>query len=121
MENTTPQPASKSKYPNGVYVKLPHEKAREFIVCKISINKNKFGEWIAQNINKDEIYLNFNIFKNSKSKEGISIVLDDWKPDPTKSKNYRENKSLDIVDEVNPAGLDTNSDYGNPNASDIPF
>ena len=74
----------KAIYPKGIYFNEPSPKAPTFIKGNISIDVNKFIEFISENRNllNDKGYLRLNILeKKVEDQYGkYNIQVDTWKP-----------------------------------------
>jgi hypothetical protein len=53
----------KINYVGGMFLNEPSENAKNFVVCKVSILKEKFTEWYKQELerHKDKKYIKFDI------------------------------------------------------------
>lgn len=67
------------EFPDGLFVKAPHEKAPDFVKAKISIKRKDFGNWLRHQTG-DFINLDVKVSKNGK----WYVVVDTWSPDSEK-------------------------------------
>lgn len=64
----------------GLYFKKPNEKAPDFVVGKLSINKEQFTEWYREQVkDKSKEWINLDIKISKAGKPYISV--DTWEPD----------------------------------------
>lgn len=64
------------EFVDGLIVKPPHEKAPDFVKCKISIKRKDLGNWLR---GKDDDWINIDV-KVSKDGKWYAAV-DTWKPE----------------------------------------
>ena len=68
-----------SDFLKGLYADKPHEKARDFVKAKVSINIEKLGQDLKERWKAGEKYVNLQLLE---SKEGkYYFLIDDWKPE----------------------------------------
>lgn len=101
MENNT-----EKKFVDGLFVKLPNDKAPDFVLLDMSVN-NKFMAWAMDNMD-EKGWVNIQI---KRSKNGsIYGELNSWKPkaQSEEGKEYNENKykvtpssELEGLDKIN--------------------
>jgi len=65
---------------DGLFVDKPHEKAPDFIKCKLGINRKELGNWLRSKAD-DRINI---VIKESKGGKWYATV-DDWVPDSSKA------------------------------------
>lgn len=87
MENNTGN--TEKKFVDGLFVKLPNDKAPDFVLLDMSVN-NKFMAWAMDNMD-EKGWVNIQI---KRSKTGsIYGELNTWKPKVTgEAEAYNENK-----------------------------
>ena len=76
---------SDKKFVNGLIVKAPHERAPDFVKCKISIKRKDLGNWLRE---QSDDWINLDV---KESKEGKWYAeIDDWKPNkqPTPNNSF---------------------------------
>lgn len=103
----------KTLYPDGLIIKSPSEAQEAFVVCKLSIKKAAFVQWLNQ---QEGDWVNLTVTKAKEDPKKFYSKLDTWKPDPTKAKP-RSQADIDF-DNMN-GGIQYPSDKTNP--EDIPF
>lgn len=64
------------EFVSGLYVDKPHEKAPDFVKCKISIKRKELGNWLRS---KEDEYINIDV-KESKDGKWYAAV-NNWKPE----------------------------------------
>lgn len=62
-----------NKYANGIYFNLPNEKAPDFVIGKMSIQKEKFVEWLASEQANEKGYINLEILRSRDGKPYITV------------------------------------------------
>lgn len=67
----------KKEYPEGIRFFPKHEKAPEFVLANVSVDKMKFTAWLAQQTPNEKGYLKFQLLQG---KEAPYLVLDNYKP-----------------------------------------
>lgn len=102
MSNTKKQ---EKQYPKGIYVKASPSQM-EWMLCKISINRDKMIEWLQSNT---EDWVNLNVCKSQNTNEPYAVV-DTWKPDPNykkgnKTQEPKQEQSY-FPDGLNPEDVD---------------
>jgi hypothetical protein len=58
---------AEKKYPEGLWANPPHERAPDFIVCTISISKERFAKWLDLQAADAKGYIKLDV---KKSREG---------------------------------------------------
>jgi len=66
-------------FAEGLYFKEPSDKAPEFIIGKLSIQKEKFTAWLENTPCDERGYINLGIKISRAGKPYIAV--DDWKPE----------------------------------------
>jgi hypothetical protein len=66
------------KFAEGLYFKEPNEKAPEWVKGKLSIQKQKLTEWLANTPANEKGYINLDIKVGRSGKPYIAI--DTWEP-----------------------------------------
>lgn len=66
------------EFVNGLIIKPPHEKAPDFVKCKISIKREELIGWLQ---GREGDWVNLNIKESGKGKWYAEV--DDWKPKQT--------------------------------------
>ena len=79
---------SEVKFPNGMSVKAPHEKAPDFVKGQVSIKKQLFLEWLTH---QEGEWVNLDIKVGQSGKWYMSV--NDWKP-KEKVDEYRANGTV---------------------------
>ncbi len=73
---------SEKKFVNGLIVKAPHERAPDFVKCKISIKRKDLGNWLRE---QSDDWINLDV---KVSKEGKWYAeINDWKPNKQSTPN----------------------------------
>ena len=94
---------------DGLFAKAPHEKAPDFVKCKISIKRKDLGNWLRQ---RDDEWINV-IVKESKEGKWYAQI-DDWKPKQSGEQHPENSVSQNYANAV--------SDPEDPfEGEDIPF
>ena len=70
-------------YPKGMRWQEPKESAPDFIKARVGINVEQFVEFLNQHVNENG-WINFEM--NEGREGGFYFQLDNFKPDPSKSK-----------------------------------
>lgn len=67
-------------FTDGVFIKQPHDKVKDFISASISIQVEVFKKWLDKHVNENG-YVNLDL---RKSKDGTKqfLSLNTWKPTP---------------------------------------
>jgi hypothetical protein len=66
------------QFAKGIYFNLPHERAPDFVIGRISIQATHFRAWLADQHEDAKGYVNLQV---KKAKDGKPYVeLDTWKP-----------------------------------------
>ena len=87
---------SENNLPKGIYFKLPHEKAPDFVKGKISIKVVEALEYLQDKFKADQEWLNLDI-KVSKQGKGY-LAVDNWKPNKGGQVPSKEVTGNDIPD-----------------------
>lgn len=74
---------SDKEFVNGLIVKAPHEKAPDFVKCKISIKRQELIDWLN---GKSDDWINLDV-KVSRGGKWYAEI-DDWKPQQEQPKDY---------------------------------
>ena len=73
--------SEKKIFPDGVYFNLPHEKAPDFVIGKLSIQKDRFMKWLETQEVTEKGYIKFDV-KTAREEGKANVELDTWKADP---------------------------------------
>jgi len=82
------------KFVNGLIVKAPHDRAPDFVKCRISIKRKDLGNWLR---GRDDDWINLDV---KVSREGKWYAeINDWKPD-SKSEEPVKKDDHDFDDDI---------------------
>lgn len=77
-------------FPKGIFAKMPHANAPDFVKAKISIKRIEAIDWINSQIGE---YINLDL---KVSKEGkMYLSIDTWKPTPNETQPPVESKPIE--------------------------
>lgn len=69
-----------AEFPDGLFFKLPHENAPDFVKGSLSIKRKDLGNWLRQ---KEDDWINLDIKVSKGGKPYIAVST--WKPDASKA------------------------------------
>lgn len=75
---------SEKEFVSGLYWNDPNERAPDFVKGRISLNADKFAEWLSRQERSEKGYVNVQILRK-RDGSGYYAVLDDWKPSQGRS------------------------------------
>ena len=70
---------AEKKFPEGLWVNPPHERAPDFIVCNISISKERFAKWLDQQAADEKGYIKLDV-KKSREGDTYNVEINTWQP-----------------------------------------
>jgi len=70
---------SEKEYIDGLYGKMPNNKAPDFIIANASIRKDKLSAYLA-NHDPSTDWINLDIVRQKRDPNKLSFVLNQWKP-----------------------------------------
>lgn len=84
---------SEMKFPSGIYFNEKHDLAPEFVLGSVSIQKDRFLEWLSNEAANEKGYIKLTALKSKKDPTKIYMSVDDGKtrhkqPDKTSEINY---------------------------------
>ena len=80
----------------GIYWNDKHEKAPDFVIGSISVQPDKFIEWLERQETSDKGYVRLQV-KYAKSGKAY-VALDNWKPQEKQEKPRAAQKADDFDD-----------------------
>ena len=61
------------RYANGIYFNQPHPNAPEFVIGSLSINKQKFLEWLEREKANDKGYIKLDVLNGREDEPYITV------------------------------------------------
>ena len=75
------------EFVNGIFARLPNEKAPDFVKCNLSIKRAELIEWLSA---RTDEWINVQVLESKKG--GYYCAVDTWKPDSAK----QEYEDIDV-------------------------
>ena len=109
-------------FPDGMSIKAPHENAPDFVKGSISVNKQKFYEWMKTQPQGEWINLDIKVSQKGNMYLSVNTYVAGQSNQPSQPQQAPQQASpFSSSSQQPPQQAQQNSGFDNPSSEEIPF